>query len=85
MQTSGMIHSLLANVVATARREGASEVTHVRVQLGPLAELTPAQLAEHFEQLARGSLAESAILECETCDPQQPSPQNVRLVSIDVC
>ena len=85
MQTSGMIQGLVANVVATARREGASEVTHVRVRLGPVSELTPEQLAEHFEQLARGSLAESAILECETDDTLHPSPQGVRLVSIDVC
>jgi hydrogenase nickel incorporation protein HypA/HybF len=64
---------------------GGQRVTRIRVRLGALSHFTPGHFREHFEDAARGSVAEGAEVEAELADdPTEPDAQGVRLVSIDV-
>jgi hydrogenase nickel incorporation protein HypA/HybF len=62
-----------------------ARVTRIRVRLGALSHFTEAHFREHFEDAARGTVAEGAAVECELrTDPTEPAAQGVVLESIDV-
>jgi len=76
---------LIRELEARARAEGAVRVTRVRVRLGALSHFTGAHFREHFEDAARGTLAEGAAVDAELrTDPTEPAAQGVVLESIDV-
>ncbi len=85
MHEAGLMRGLMARIEAEAHKAQAIEVTRVRVWLGALSQMTPGHFAEHFHQVAPGTLAARAALECECSDdPFHPDAADVRLVSIDV-
>ncbi|MCC5860884.1 MAG: hydrogenase maturation nickel metallochaperone HypA [Gammaproteobacteria bacterium] len=85
MHEAGLMRGLMARIQAEAQRAGATEVRRVRVWLGALSQMTPGHFAEHFHQVAPGTLAEHAALDCDCSeDPFHPDAAEVRLVSIDV-
>jgi hydrogenase nickel incorporation protein HypA/HybF len=76
---------LMRTIAAQAEAEGARRVTRIRVKLGALSHFTPAHFREHFEDAARGTLAEGAEVEAELrTDPTEDNAQGVVLESIDV-
>jgi hydrogenase nickel incorporation protein HypA/HybF len=54
---------LVGRILELADGEHASAVTCVRVRLGALSHLTPDHFREHFEDAARGTIAEGAGVE----------------------
>jgi hydrogenase nickel incorporation protein HypA/HybF len=68
MHEMSLLRGLLAQIEATARRNGADRVSVVRLKLGPLAHIEPGHLREHFTAAARGTIADSARLEIQTTD-----------------
>jgi hydrogenase nickel incorporation protein HypA/HybF len=76
---------LLRKLEAEAQAEGGGRVTRIRVRLGVLSHFTEAHFREHFEDAARGTLAEGAAVEAELrTDPTEPEAQGVVLESIDL-
>lgn len=76
---------LIRKLEAEARSEGARRVIRIRVRLGALSHFTEAHFREHFEDAARGTVAEGADVEAELrTDPTEPEAQGVVLESIDV-
>ena len=63
MHERALTASLVGRIVELADREHASAVTCIRVRLGPLSHFTPDHFREHFEDAARGTIAEGAGVE----------------------
>ncbi|MGZ4256790.1 MAG: hydrogenase/urease maturation nickel metallochaperone HypA [Gaiellaceae bacterium] len=85
MHEKALMDDLIRKLEAEARSEGARRVTRIRVRLGALSHFTEAHFREHFEDAARGTVAEGAAVEAELrTDPTEPAAQGVVLESIDV-
>jgi hydrogenase nickel incorporation protein HypA/HybF len=85
MHEKALMDDLMRTIAAQAEAEGARRVTRIRVKLGALSHFTPAHFREHFEDAARGTLAEGADVEAELrTDPTEDNAQGVVLESIDV-
>jgi len=79
------MEDLMAKVESEATAAGATRVTRVRVRLGALSHFTEAHFREHFEDAARGGIAEGAEVETELrVDPTEPEAQGIVLDEIDV-
>jgi hydrogenase nickel incorporation protein HypA/HybF len=68
MHERSLMRALLARVEAVARDEGAARVTRVGVRLGALSHFTPEHFREHFDDAARGTLAEGAAVDAVAVD-----------------
>jgi hydrogenase nickel incorporation protein HypA/HybF len=80
-----LMRDLMRRIEAEAKAEGALRVTGVRVRLGALSHFTEEHFREHFEDAARGTLAEGARVEAELrTDPTEPAAQGVVLESIEL-
>jgi hydrogenase nickel incorporation protein HypA/HybF len=80
-----LMDDLMRKLQAEAEAEGARRVTRIRVRLGALSHFTEAHFREHFEDAARGTLAEGAAVEAELrTDPTEPTAQGVVLESLDL-
>jgi hydrogenase nickel incorporation protein HypA/HybF len=80
-----LMDDLIRKLEAEAQAEGGARVTRIRVRLGALSHFTEAHFREHFEDAARGTLAEGAAVETELrTDPTEPAAQGVVLESIDL-
>ena len=85
MHEKALMDDLIRKLEAEARSEGARRVTRIRVKLGALSHFTEAHFREHFEDAARGTLAEGAAVEAELrTDPTEPNAQAVVLESIEL-
>jgi len=85
MHEQALMNDLMRTIAAQAEAESARRVTRIRVRLGALSHFTPAHFREHFEDAARGTLAEGADVEAELrTDPTEDNAQGVVLESIDV-
>ena len=85
MHEKAVMDDLIRKLEAEARAEGGGRVTRIRVRLGALSHFTEAHFREHFEDAARGTLAEGATVEAELrTDPTEPAAQGVVLESIDL-
>ena len=77
--------SLMRQIEAIAAREDAGKVTKVSVWCGALSHMTETHFAEHFDQAAKGTLAEGAALDVTVSDDlAHDRAQDVLLESIDV-
>lgn len=65
MHERALMRDVVARVEEVARSEGATRVTRVSVRLGALSHFTPEHFCEHFEDSARGTLAEGALVDAE--------------------
>ncbi len=68
MHEMSLLRGLMAQISEAARLNGGNRVSVVRLKLGPLAHIEPDHLREHFEEAARGTVADSARLEIQTTD-----------------
>jgi len=66
MHEMALAESMLGIVEDTARRNGGSRVTTVRLEIGALSHVEPDALRFCFDAVTRGSLAERAVLEIIT-------------------
>lgn len=85
MHETGIVRDLVRRLERAAREAGAERVSGVAVWLGALSQFSPAHFREHFEEEARGTLAEGAALDIETSDdPAHTDAQGVVMRSIDL-
>ena len=85
MHEKALMDDLMRKLQAEAEAEGARRVTRIRVRLGALSHFTEAHFREHFEDAARGTLAEGAAVEAELRTyPTEPGAQGVVLESLDL-
>jgi hydrogenase nickel incorporation protein HypA/HybF len=76
---------LLRKVESVAAREGAASVTGISVRLGALSHMSPAHFREHWQQAARGTVAEGAEIAIESSpDTTDPHAEEILLRSVTV-
>lgn len=85
MHEKALMDDVMRQVVAVAAQEGATRVTGVRAWLGALSHFTPGHFAAHFEDAARGTIAEGAgVTATLDDDPAHPHAQGVVIESVEV-
>ena len=85
MHEKALMDDLMAKILAVAEAEGGGRVVRIRVHLGALSHLTPAHFREHFDDAARGTLAEGAEIEAELgTDLTATNATGVVLESVEV-
>jgi len=85
MHEAGLMKALMRGIETVAREEKARRVVKISVWLGALSHMSPAHFNEHFEDSARGTLAEGAEVECHVSDDiHDPRAQDVVLEGVEV-
>jgi hydrogenase nickel incorporation protein HypA/HybF len=85
LHEKALMEDVLRKLGAVAREEGSPRVTRVRVRLGALSHFTPGHFREHFDDAARGTVAEGAELEIEAGDdPLEANAQGVVVEAVEV-
>ena len=85
MHERALMDDLMAKIIGVADAEGGVRVTRIRVWLGALSHFTPEHFREHFDDAARGTLAEGAAVEATLDDDlSDPRAQGVVLESVVV-
>lgn len=85
MHEASLMRDLMQKVLAVATAQNAKQVTTIRVRLGALSHMTPGHFQEHFDEAAKGTVAEGARIETsEDSDIRSPAAADVVLESIEV-
>jgi hydrogenase nickel incorporation protein HypA/HybF len=85
MHEKALMDDLMAKILEVADAEGGLRVKRIRVHLGALSHFTPEHFREHFDDAARGTLAEGAAIEAEAgTDLTAPDANGVVLESVEV-
>jgi Zn finger protein HypA/HybF involved in hydrogenase expression len=85
MHEAKLVRDLVTEIDSVARRNSASRVDVVHIEIGAHSHVTPASLERRFEVMAHGSLAQGAGLEITRIDDTTgPDAFDVRIVSIVV-
>lgn len=85
MHETGIVKDFTRRLDRIARDEGATRISAARVWLGALSQFSADHFREHFEEEARGTLAEGANLVIELSDdPMHPAAQQVLIQSVDL-
>ncbi len=85
MHEFSLMNSLMNRIYDIAAENKASKVIGLKVRLGALSHMSPDHFREHFEEAAKGGLAENAALEIEVdSDEASDTAQDILLESVDV-
>lgn len=85
MHETGIVRDLVRRLEKVASDAGAEAVSGVEVWLGALSQFTPHHFREHFDDEAKGTIAEKAKLEIITSDdPGDPNALHVMICSVDL-
>ena len=85
MHERALMRDVMARIDDVARAEGAARVTRIAVRLGALSHFSPDHFREHFEDAARGTVAEGAAVDAEVdVDPTADRARDVVLESVEV-
>lgn len=85
MHETGIVRDLVRRVDQAAKRAGALRVTGITVWLGALSQFSAPHFREHFNEDAKGTLAEHAKLTIETSsDATDPNALHVMLRDIEL-
>lgn len=85
MHETGIVRNLVAHIVRAAHENGACRVGGVHVWIGALAPFSPEHFREHFEEEARGTVADGATLHIEpSSDVHHAQAQHVILQRFDL-
>jgi hydrogenase nickel incorporation protein HypA/HybF len=85
MHETGIVRDLLRKVEQACLEAGAAKVSRVTVRLGALSQFSPAHFREHFDEEARGTLAEGAALGIEISDDlRDPNAQSVMIRNLEL-
>jgi hydrogenase nickel incorporation protein HypA/HybF len=85
MHEKALMDDLMTKILAVAEAEGATHVVKLVVHLGALSHFTPAHFREHFDDAARGTLAEGAAVDAEVgTDLAAPNAAGVLLQRVEL-
>ncbi|MCB2060049.1 MAG: hydrogenase maturation nickel metallochaperone HypA [Novosphingobium sp.] len=85
MHETGIVRDLVRRLESVAADAGASAVSGVEVWLGALSQFTPHHFREHFDDEAKGSIAEGARLDILTSDDaSDANALHVMIRSVDL-
>jgi len=85
MHETGIVRDLVRRLETVARDAGAEAVSGVEVWLGALSQFSPLHFREHFEDEAKGTIAEGARIDIVASDdPADPDALHVTIRSVDL-
>ena len=85
MHEQSLMNDLMAKIMKVAAEEQAQRISKVTVQLGALSHMSGEHFREHFDESAKGTIAENAELATIECtDINDPNAQDILLLSVDV-
>lgn len=85
MHETGVVRDLIRRLEKAAQDAGAQRISRAHVWLGALSQFSAKHFREHFEDEARGTLAEGAQLDIEeSSDTFHPSAQHLLITSVDL-
>jgi len=85
MLESSMMKNLMRRIEAAAAAESARRVVGVSIWLGALSQMSAAHFAAHFEEAARGTIADGARIDVAISDDiGHVNAQDVLLHGIEV-
>lgn len=85
MHEKSIMDHLINKIIQLAEVERAAKVTKISVKLGALSHMSAEHFKEHFDEAAKGTIAQDAEIETEESqDIHDPSAMTVVLKSIDV-
>lgn len=84
MHEMSLMRDLLKKIEAVAEENQATKVTKVKVLVGPLAHMTAEHFKEHYDEVAKGSIAEHAVIEVGEYLQAGPLSQDVILDGIEI-
>ena len=85
MHEFSLIANLMKKIQEVADVEHANRIARVKVRLGALSHISANHFREHFEQAAKGTVAEGSRLEIVTStDCAEPEAQSILLESVEV-
>jgi hydrogenase nickel incorporation protein HypA/HybF len=85
MHEASLMANLMRRIDEVARAERARRIVGVSVWLGALSHMSPEHLAERFEQVTAGTIAEGARLDVALSDDtQHANAQEIVLESLEV-
>jgi hydrogenase nickel incorporation protein HypA/HybF len=85
MHESSLVAGLIGRLEALSREQGSARIVSVKVRLGALSHISAEHFRGHFDQAARGTVAEGASLDVEALtDIRDASAQDVVLESVEV-
>lgn len=85
MHEMSLMKDLMAKVITVVNDNQARRAVAVDVWLGALSHISPEHFTEHYEEAARGTVAEGARLNITTSDDlNDPHAQDILLKNIEV-
>lgn len=85
MHELSLMRDLMKKIVEIADREGARRVVEVKIWLGALSHMSPDHFAEHFSEVADGTVAKGARLNVETSDDiHDPNAQSILFRGLEI-
>ena len=85
MHEMSLIHDLMRKIETIARDQNAGRIAGVKIRLGALAHISAEHFREHFEEEAKGTMADGAKLDVVTLtDEDDPQAQDIILESVEV-
>lgn len=85
MHEFNLMNKLFNKILTLADEQKATKVTKISVKLGALSHMSPSHFKEHFDIVAKGTLAENAEIDAEESeDLSDPDAQVVVLKSIEI-
>jgi hydrogenase nickel incorporation protein HypA/HybF len=79
MHEKALMDDLMEKILDVSAAEGGARVTRITVWLGALSHFTPEHFQEHFDDAARGTLAEGAAIDA-TLDDDVSDPRAAGVV-----
>ena len=85
MHERALMQDVMRKIGEVAEADGAARVTRVGVRLGALSHFTPEHFREHFDDAARGTVAEGAAVDAVLgTDIADPRARDVVIESVEV-
>ncbi len=85
MHESSLMQGFMQQLQTLAQQNQAERVTAVRVKVGALTHFSAEHFLEHFEEAAKGTLAEGATVDVELLeDIDDPRAQDIVLDEFDI-
>lgn len=85
MHEASLMKDLMGQLTGLAETQGARRIVAIEVWLGALSHMSPEHFQEHFDQAAKGTLAEGAELRATLSDDiTDPNAQTILLKGMEV-
>ena len=85
MHEMHLINSLMNKIDSIASQNGGKRVSRVHVRLGAFSHISADHFREHFDEAAKGGVAQDARLEIsEDTDETSPTAQDILLEAVDI-